>query len=63
MRSSFAVLAAAGLLHPVAAALEEMDVNALRAAQDLGLEVIRFDDPAAWSAGFLRLAAALGRAA
>lgn len=49
--------------HYVAAALEALDADSLRAALDLGLEVISFDDSASWSASFLELATALGRTA
>ena len=49
--------------HYVAAVVDEMDPPTLKAVEDLGFDVIRFDDPATLSAGFARLAAALGRTA
>jgi hypothetical protein len=49
--------------HYVAVVMDEMDPPTLKAVEDLGFDVIRFDDPATWSAGFARLSAALGRTA
>ena len=47
--------------HYVAAVVGAADVPALEAMEDLGFEVIRFEDPTGWNASFARLAAALGR--
>jgi hypothetical protein len=49
--------------HYVAAVVDEMDPPTLKAVEDLGFEVIRFDDPEIWKTGFARLSAALGRTA
>ena len=46
--------------HYVAAVLDEADRPAQQPMEDLGFEVIRFEDPAGWSAAFARLASALG---
>ena len=46
--------------HYVAAVIDEVDGRALQAIEDLGFEVIRFEDPADWRAAFARLASALG---
>ena len=48
--------------HYVAAVVEEADRAALPALDDLGFEVVRFEDPAGWNAAFARLASALGHA-
>lgn len=48
--------------HYVAAVIDAADRLALQAMDDLGFEVIRFEDPADWSAAFARLTGALGRA-
>ena len=48
--------------HYVAAVIDEVDRRALQAMEDLGFEVIRFEDPADWRAAFARLASALGQA-
>ena len=47
--------------HYVAAIIDEADRSALQAMEDLGFEVIRFEDPGRWNAAFARLAPALGR--
>ena len=46
--------------HYVAALIDEADRPALQSLDDLGFEVIRFEDPESWRAAFARLAAALG---
>ncbi len=48
--------------HYVAAVIEEANRAALPALEDLGFEVVRFEDPVGWRAAFARLASALGRA-
>ena len=48
--------------HYVAALIDEADRPALQPMEDLGFEVIQFEDPAGWRAAFARLASALGRA-
>ena len=48
--------------HYVAAVLDEADGAALPALEDLGFEVVRFEEPAGWRAAFARLASALGHA-
>ena len=48
--------------HYVAAVIDETDRPALQAMEDLGFEVIQFDDPSGWNATFARLASALGQA-
>ena len=48
--------------HYVAAVIDEADRPALPAMEDLGFEVVRFEDPAGWNAAFARLASALGHA-
>ena len=48
--------------HYVAAVIDEADHPALPAMEDLGFEVVRFEDPAGWNAAFARLASALGQA-
>ena len=48
--------------HYVAALIDEADHPALQPLEDLGFEVIRFEDPENWRAAFARLAAALGHA-
>jgi Domain of unknown function (DUF1998) len=48
--------------HYVAAVLDEADGAAIQAMEDLGLDVVQFQDPAGWSTAFARLASALGRA-
>ena len=47
--------------HYVAVLIDEADRPALQPLEDLGFEVIRFEDPAGWRAAFARLASALGR--
>ena len=47
--------------HYVAVLIDETDRPALQPLEDLGFEVIRFEDPAGWRAAFARLASALGR--
>ena len=47
--------------HYVAALVEEADLAALQPLEDLGFEVIQFEDPASWNAAFAQLAFALGR--
>ena len=46
--------------HYVAAVIDEADLSALQPLEDLGFEVVRFEDPAGWNAAFARLASALG---
>ena len=46
--------------HYVAAVIDEADRPALQPMEDLGFEVIQFEDPAGWRAAFARLASALG---
>ena len=48
--------------HYVAAVIDKTDRPALQAMEDLGFEVIQFEDPAGWNATFARLASALGQA-
>ena len=48
--------------HYVAALIDEADHPALQPLEDLGFEVIQFEDPERWRAAFARLAAALGQA-
>ena len=48
--------------HYVAALIEEADFTALQPLEDLGFEVIQFEEPAGWNAAFARLASALGKA-
>ena len=48
--------------HYVAAVIDDAGGPALQALDDLGFEVVRFDDPTSWNAAFTRLAAALGQA-
>jgi len=48
--------------HYVAALIDEADGSALAPMEDLGFEVIPFEEPAGWNAAFARLASALGRA-
>src|SRR4051812_19993916 len=48
--------------HYAAAVIDEADRSALQAMEDLGFDVVEFEDPAGWSAAFARLASALGRA-
>ena len=48
--------------HYVAAVIDETDSRALQSLEDLGFEVIRFDDGAEWNSTFARLASALGQA-
>ena len=48
--------------HYVAALVEEADLAAVQPLEDLGFEVVQFEDPASWVAAFARLAAALGGA-
>ena len=47
--------------HYVAAVIDEADSPALQAVEDLGFEVIQFDDLTGWNATFARLAHALGQ--
>ena len=46
--------------HYVVALIDEGDRQALQPMEDLGFEVIQFDDPADWRGAFARLASALG---
>ena len=46
--------------HYVAALIDEADRPAQQSMEDLGFEVIQFDDAADWRAAFARLASALG---
>ena len=46
--------------HYVAALVDEADRPALQPLEDLGFEVIQFEDPESWRAAFALLAAALG---
>ena len=46
--------------HYVAALIDEAERPALQPLEDLGFEVIQFEDPESWRAAFARLAAALG---
>ena len=46
--------------HYVAAIIDEADLPALRPMEDLGFEVVRFEDPTGWRAAFAKLASALG---
>ena len=48
--------------HYVAAVIDETDRRAIQAMEDLGFDVIEFEEPATWSAAFARLTTALGRA-
>ena len=48
--------------HYVAALIDDADRPALQPMEDLGFEVIQFEDPVGWRAAFARLASALGRA-
>ena len=48
--------------HYVAALIDEADRPALQPLEDLGFEVIQFEDPGDWRAPFARLASALGLA-
>ena len=48
--------------HYVAALIEQADLAVLQPLEDLGFEVIPFEEPANWNAAFARLASALGRA-
>ena len=48
--------------HYVVAVIDEADRPALQPMEDLGFEVVRFEDPAGWGAAFARLASALGQA-
>ena len=48
--------------HYVAVTVDEADNPALPALEDLGFEVVRFEDPAGWRAAFARLASVLGQA-
>ena len=47
--------------HYVAAVIDEADRPALEPMENLGFEVVRFEDPAGWNVAFARLASALGR--
>ena len=49
-------------MHYVAALIDEADRLALQPLEDLGFEVIQFEDPESWHAAFARLAAAPGHA-
>ena len=49
--------------HYVAAVIDEADRPALAPMEDLGFEIVQFEDPAGWNAAFARLAFALGQAA
>ena len=46
--------------HYVAAIVDGAERSALQALEDLGFEVVQFQDPASWRAGFARLCTALG---
>ena len=46
----------------VAAVVDEAERPALQAMEDLGFEVVRFEEPAGWKAAFARLASVLGHA-
>ena len=46
--------------HYVAAIIDEADRPALEPMEDLGFEVVQFEEPAGWRAAFARLASALG---
>ena len=46
--------------HYVAAIIDEADRPALQPLEDLGFEVIQFEDSGDWRAAFAKLAAALG---
>ena len=48
--------------HYVAAIVDEAERSALQALEDLGFEVVQFEDPAGWRVAFVRLATALGLA-
>ena len=48
--------------HYVAAIIDEADRPAVQPMEDLGFEVIPFEDPEDWRAPFARLASALGLA-
>jgi hypothetical protein len=48
--------------HYVAAVLDDADRPAVQAVEDLGFDIIQFDDPATWNRAFARLATALARA-
>ena len=48
--------------HYAAAIIDEGDLSALRALEDLGFEIVRFEAPAGWRAAFARLASVLGQA-
>ena len=48
--------------HYVAALIDEADLAALQPLEDLGFEVIQFEDPEDWRAPFAQLASALGLA-
>ena len=48
--------------HYVAALVDEAENPALQALEDLGFEVVQFEEPAGWNAAFARLASALGHA-
>ncbi|MDO8476059.1 MAG: DEAD/DEAH box helicase [Candidatus Rokubacteria bacterium] len=47
--------------HYVAAVVDEADRPGLQAIENLGFDVILFEDPATWNGAFARLATALGR--
>ena len=46
----------------MAALVDEAENPALQALEDLGFEVVQFEEPAGWNAAFARLASALGHA-
>ena len=48
--------------HYVAAVIGETEAPVLQAMEEFGFEVVRFDAPKGWNAGFARLASALGQA-
>ena len=48
--------------HYVAAVIDEADRPALQPMENLGFEVIRFEDPVSWNGAFAQLASALGHA-
>lgn len=46
--------------HYVVAVIESIDPVAQQSVEDLGFDIIRFDNPASWSAAFTQLSTALG---
>jgi hypothetical protein len=47
--------------HYVAVVIDSAERHASRALEDLGFDVIQFEDPVGWNAAFTRLGVALGR--